>query len=52
MGGSGSDDPFPDKRKGMHWRTHNRLRKKGDGERADFLGWVTEPAGLRSLGLV
>jgi hypothetical protein len=29
VGGSGnSDDPFPDKPKGMHWKTYNRLRDR------------------------
>jgi hypothetical protein len=43
LGGSEStDDPFPDKPKGMHWRTYERVRAKGEAleERADNLGWA------------
>jgi hypothetical protein len=43
LGGSEcTDDPFPDKPKGMHWRTYERLRAKGEAldEMADCLGWA------------
>jgi hypothetical protein len=43
LGGSEcTDDPFPAKPKGMHWRTYERLRETADAldERADNLGWA------------
>lgn len=43
LGGSEcTEDPFPDKPKGMHWRTYERLRSKGEAldERAEYLGWT------------
>jgi hypothetical protein len=52
LGGSQcTDDPFPDKPKGMHWRTYERLRARGEAldERADVMGWqrVASLLGMR-----
>ena len=43
LGSSGSMAvPFPDKPKGMHWRTYERLRAEHDGsERTSTLGMAT-----------
>ena len=48
LGGSGSmADEFPEKPKGMHWRTYSRLIHRYD--HAQFLSWP--PFLLRDLGL-
>ena len=42
LGGSEcTEDPFPDKPKGMHWRTYERLRARGErlDEVAEYLLW-------------
>ena len=44
-----TDDPFPEKPKGMHWRTYERIRERGEAldERADWLAMATFGQWLR-----
>jgi hypothetical protein len=45
-GGPSVLDPFPEKPRGMHWRTYDRLRAKATAAEARSMALIAERWGL------